>query len=217
MDLCTDTQGVFLSETHRHTSLPHPPAHSALTPASYHLPSDAQQPPDCPSWLSLSPLPAGSRCGGGVSAIPPFPARWELALSPPPEPAEAAAAAALCPCSSRVHRHAEYRGAVHLHRGPAAAALRDILHRGARGADHGALRLCEHRLPRGRLPQGKRLLSVPRTPEGFAVCARGRSVRICVLCVQNRLSQSLWNGHFSSPRHFVSPHPHSSEAKSDAG
>lgn len=78
--LCTHTEAEFSAQRCTDTPSPASPRRTfALTPASYYLSSDAQQAPNCFSWLSLSSLP-GSQCGG-VCPIPSFPARWELAGS----------------------------------------------------------------------------------------------------------------------------------------
>lgn len=134
--------------------------------------------------LGLCLLTASWVSARGSLLAPLFPAPREPVLALPPQQAEAAAP---CLCFSRVHRHAEYRGAVHLHGGPTAAALRDLLHRGARGAHHDRLRLCKHRLPRGRFPEGKKLVSPAALPLPcshltcvmFATCGRGRRMRVC--------------------------------------
>lgn len=66
----THTQNFLL----RDASACHPPQHPpysmlVLTPASYYSVSDAQQGPNCFSWVPLSSLPAGSQ-RGGLSSLP---------------------------------------------------------------------------------------------------------------------------------------------------
>lgn len=162
------------------------------------------------SWVSFSSPPAGSQ-SGGLSSLPPSWRRrsWHSL------PSRLRQQPHVCFC--RVHRHAEYRGAVHLHCRPTTAALRDLLHWGARGAHHDRLRLCKHWLPTGGFPEGRKLASPAALPlpcshlmrETFGTCGRGRrtcvSTSVCVWSfVQDRLSQSshLWDGCSSSPGHF---------------
>lgn len=71
--ICAHTHRVFCSEILQHAShppLPIPPHHRlVLTPASYSSSSDAQQAPNCFSWVSVSSPPAGSQRGGLSSLL----------------------------------------------------------------------------------------------------------------------------------------------------
>lgn len=121
-------------------------------------------------------------------------------------PSQQAEAAALCLCSYRVHWHAEYRGTVHLHCRPTAAALCDLLHWGAWGSYHNRIWLRKHWLPRGWFPKGKKLTSLGALPlpwshlmcETFAMCGRGRRMCVCV-CV---CKIGFWDDCSSSLRRF---------------
>lgn len=70
--------------------------------------------------------------------------------------------------SRRVPGHAEPPGPVHLHRRPAAAALRRLPHRGAGGVHHHPLRPGLHRLSARRLPEGEVTRAAPALPRGAA-------------------------------------------------
>lgn len=70
--LCTYTQRQSFLLRADLTCIPPVPPHRmlVLTPASYYSSSDAQQAPNCFSWVSLSSPPAGSQ-HGGLSSLPP--------------------------------------------------------------------------------------------------------------------------------------------------
>lgn len=65
--------------------------------------------------------------------------------------------------SPRMPGHAEPPWPVHLHRRPAAATLRRLLHWGTRGVHHHPLRPGLHRLPGRGLPEGEGA-PAPRSP-----------------------------------------------------
>lgn len=71
--LCTYTQSFLLRDPSAcipPPPLPVPPHHRlVLTPTSYFSSSDAQQAPNCFSWVSVSSLPAGSQRRGLSSLL----------------------------------------------------------------------------------------------------------------------------------------------------